>query len=81
MVPTNLVLNLSKVTLTSNQIAILSRDLYFTPTSGEPDMAHIFLDLERFFRILRLKLFWADHNKQSTAEDTSSDDDEPTPFS
>ncbi len=89
MVPENLVLNLSqviplyysKVILTSDQIAILSRGLSFNPTPGEPDMAHIFLDLERFFRILRLKRFRADHNKHSTTEDTSSDDGElPPPF-
>ncbi len=82
MVPENLVLNLPQVILTSDQITILSRGLSCSPTPGEPDMAHIFLDLERFFRILRLKYFWADHNKRSTAEDTSSDYDElPPPFS
>ncbi len=58
LIPENLVLHLSKVKLTSDQISVLSKGLSFSPTPGEPDMAQLFLDFERFFRILRLELFW-----------------------
>ena len=57
-----MILNLSNKTLNKDQISVLSRGLSFCPTPGEPDMGLLFLDLERFFRTLRLKVFWDDQN-------------------
>ncbi len=65
LVPENLVLNLSDLILTDNQISIISRGLSFCPTPGEPDMGQIFLDLERLFRRMRLTLFWAEDQPQN----------------
>ncbi len=50
LVPGNLVLNMSDLQLTDNQISIISRGLSFCPTPGEPDMGQVFLDLERLFK-------------------------------
>ncbi len=73
LVPENLVLNLSDLQLTYNQISIISRGLSFCPTPGEPDMGQVFLDLQRLFKKMRLTLFWAEDQRQnSSAFDTQS---------
>ncbi len=67
LVPENLVLNMSELRLTDNQISIISRGLSFCPTPGEPDMGQVFLDLEKLFRKMRLTLFWAEDQSQNTS--------------
>ncbi len=66
VVPENLVLNMSDLQLTDNQISIISRGLYFCPRPREPDMGQMFLDLQRLFKKMQLTLFWAENHPQDT---------------
>ena len=85
LIPENLVLNLSKIELTSDEVSILSRGLTFCPTPAEPDMGSVYIDLERFFRTLRLKVFFDEKSNnhigssQSQSPVSTSDNAQP-PF-
>ncbi len=73
LVPENLVLNMSDLQLTDIQISLISISLFFCPTTGEPDMGQVFLDLERLFKKMRVTLFWAlDQSQDTSAIDTQS---------
>ena len=65
-------MNLSDHSLTPGQIALLSKGLKFCPTPGQPELADIKCDLDRFHRSLRLKHFFSDNQDSLTASQTST---------
>lgn len=54
------VVNLSKITLSSNEYTLLSKGLNFCPTLGNWDEFQVFRDLDYFARNLRLREYFAD---------------------
>ena len=59
-------MNLSTHSLTLGQISLLSKGLKFCPTPGQPELADVKSDLDRFHRSLRLKHFFSDKDNQCT---------------
>ncbi len=64
------VVNLSDLTLSNAQLSVLSRGLNFCPSPGEPPLADLFLDLDKFHRQLRRKCFF--HKKTPTTSGTQA---------
>ena len=58
------VVNLSKRKLSKSEISLLSRGLKFIPTSNTIDKAKLKIELEPFGRMLRLKWFFRDDEKE-----------------
>ena len=54
------VLNLSKIELTKDQLAVLSKGLNFCPTPDEPDPGQYKIDLDSLHRRLRLRARFCD---------------------
>jgi hypothetical protein len=53
-----LIVNLSDHSLTDDEISILSKGMTFSPTPGEPNIGETSLDIDKFIRRLRLKMFF-----------------------
>ena len=58
------VVNLSKRKLPKTQISLLSKDLKFIRTSNTIDKAKVKIELEAFGRMLQLKWFFWDDEKE-----------------
>ena len=65
-------MNLSDHSLTPGQISLLSKGLKFCPTPGQPELADIKCDLDRFHTLICLKHFFSDNQKSFTASQSSS---------
>ena len=76
LIPENLVVNLSDYTLTESQKSVLRKGLSFCPTPREPDMGEIASDLDKFFRILKLKSFFHDKNMENQAQTSTHQEPE-----
>ena len=60
-----LVVCLSSVPLTGDQLSVLSKGLSFRPTPGKPDRRQLKKDMDRFYRDLSKKDFCKNFNIQS----------------
>ena len=65
---TSIVVNLSGVTLSSDEINLLSKGLTFCPVPRRVDKDQILDDLESYFRRLRLREFFADQDEAESTE-------------
>ena len=66
---TSLVVNLSGVVLRNEKINLLSKGLSFCPMPCHVNRNQLLDDLERYFRRLRLREFFADHNEAKSSEE------------
>lgn len=65
------VVNLSCVTLSSDQTSLLSKGLNFCPTPGEPDFRETRADVDKLHLQMRRKLFFLELNDDLTNPDSS----------
>ena len=74
------ILNLSHHTLTQPETELLEKGLNYCPTQRGVDLGKLNLELDRFFRSVRLALFF-DSPSDSSKESDPGSLDEPVPFS
>ena len=67
-VDTSIVVNLSRVALSDDEISLLSKRLTFCPVPGRVNEDEVLDDLENYFRRLRLTEFFADQDEAENAE-------------
>ena len=65
---TSIVVNLSGVALSGNQISLLSKGLTFCPVPRRVDENEVLDDLKSYFRRFRLKEFFADQDEAENTE-------------
>lgn len=73
------VVNLSNHKLSISQLSLLERGLKFCPTPGEPHMANLRRDLDRFHRRLKWNVFFSNREGPSVTNNDSESADTTNP--